>query len=193
MSGDPKAPSPNGRSGTTRLISEMSLGFLAFGLLAFCTYVLNTVVLDRLLYAAGFSKLALSSFVFAALLLVVVGVAVVRTYVRGRRGMAAGILGGYALITAVSGGESTGWGLQTSTSPFNGTTGAYVYAATLLVLTLACIVTEAVKARRLAGGLVGWLTTEIKIPSAPMLGRVPLWALLLVAFWALWVLLGLLR
>ncbi len=87
MNDDPAVPSPDGWSGTTRLVSEMYLGFLAFGLLAVCTYVLNTVVVDRLLYAAGFSKLALSSFVFAALLLVVVGVAVVRTYVRGRRGM----------------------------------------------------------------------------------------------------------
>ncbi len=193
MSGDPKAPSPNGRSGMMRLIFEMYLGFLAFGPLYFCTYVLNQVVVDRLLYAAGFSRLSLSSFVFAALLLVVVGIAVTGTYVRGRRGLAAGILGGYALITAVSGGESTGWGLQTPTSPFNGVTGAYVYAASLIVLTLAFIVAEAVKSRRQAGGIVDWLATEIKIPSAPILGPVPLWALLLVAFWAFWVLIGLLR
>ncbi len=190
MSGDPAAPSPNGRSGTTRLISEMYLGFLAFGLLYVCTYVLNRVVVGPLLYAAGASELALSSFVFAVVLLVVFGVAVVGMYVRGRRGLAAGILGGYALITAVSGGETTGWGLQRPTSTFNGTTGAHVYLASLLVLILAFIVTEAVKSRRQAGGIVGWLTTEIKIPSAPMLGRVPVWALLLVAFWALRLLLG---
>ena len=193
MSGDPAAPSPSGRSGTMRLILEMYLGFLAFGPLYFCAYVLNRVVVDRLLYAAGFSRLSFSSFVFAALLLVVVGVAVVGTYVHGRRGLAAGILGGYALITAVSGGECTGWGLQTPTSTFNGTTGAYVYAASLIVLTLAFIVAEALKSRRQAGGIVGWLASEIKIPSAPMLGPMPLWALLLVAFWALWVLIGLLR
>ncbi len=193
MNDDPAAPSPDGRSGTTRLVSEMYLGFLAFGPLYVCTDVLNQVVVGRLLYAAGASELALSSFVFAALLLVVVGVAVVGMYVRGRRGLAAGILGGYALITAVSGGESTGWDLQTPSAPFNGTTAAHVYAASLLVLTLACIVTEAVKSRRQAGGLVDWLATEIKTPSAPMLGPVPLWALLLVAFWALRVLLGLLR
>jgi len=171
----------------------MSLGYLAFGPLYFCTFMLNSTVIGRLLYAAGASELALSSFVFAALLLVVVGVAVARTYVRGRRGLAAGILGAYALITAVSGGECTGWGLQRPTSTFNGVTGAYVYLASLLVLTLAFIVTEAVKSRRQAGGIVDWLTTDIQIPSAPMLGRVPLWALLLVAFWALWILLGLLR
>ena len=41
MSGAPAAPSPDGRSGTTRLISEMYLGFLAFGLPYFCTDVLG--------------------------------------------------------------------------------------------------------------------------------------------------------
>ena len=190
MNDDPAAPSPDGRSGTTRLVSEMYLGFLAFGLLYFCTHVFTRTFVYRLLFAAGFDYPQLSSFIFAALLLVVIGVAVVRMYVRGRRGLAAGILGAYALITAVSGGECTGWGLQRPTSTFNGVTGAQVYVASLVVLTLARMFPEAVKSRRQPGGIVGWLASEIKIPSAPMLGSVPRWVLLLLAFWALYVVVG---
>ncbi len=146
MSGDPETSPPDGRSGMTRLVSDLYVGFWAFGLLYFCTYVLNQAIVGRLLYATGASELALSSFVFAALLLIVVGTAVVGTYVRGWHRMATGILGAYALITAVSGGECTGWGLQRPTSTFNGVTGAYVYLASLVVLTLALVIIGAVKA-----------------------------------------------
>ncbi|HSH77504.1 MAG TPA: hypothetical protein VLA19_03115 [Herpetosiphonaceae bacterium] len=140
-SGAPSRP-PRDRSSTTRVLTDVYLGLLAFGLLNVLALLAgNTSGVRQVLAAGGNVDWMI---IYAALLLFMVGAVAAWAYVRaGRRGLAFGMLGGYALITAVSGGACTGWGLQRPTSTFNGSTGVYTYLAAVVIFTVALIVAGA--------------------------------------------------
>ena len=133
-------PPPRGdHPRTTQALTDAFLGLLAFGVLNLLARLFINTLGARLLVVVGWN---LDWMVFhAAILLFTVGVAAVWAYIRaGRRALATGLVGGYALITAVSGGECTGWGLQRPTSTFNGVTGLYAYLAAVVILNVALII-----------------------------------------------------
>lgn len=137
-SGAPPPPRDN-HPRTSQVLTDAYLGLLAFGVLNLLVLLFINMLGVRLAFAIGWN---LDWMVMhAAILLFTVGVLATWAYVRaGRQGLATGLVGGYALITAVSGGECTGWGLQRPTSTFNGATGLYAYLAAVVIFTLALII-----------------------------------------------------
>ena len=140
-SGAPPPPRGN-HPRTSQVLTDAYFGLLAFGMLNLLARLFINTLGVRLAFAFGWN---LDWMVMhAAILLFTVGAAAVWAYSRpGRRGLATGLVGGYALITAVSGGECTGWGLQQPTSTFNGVTGLYAFVAAIVMFTLALIIVGA--------------------------------------------------
>ena len=133
------SPPCRDQSRTRRVLTDAYLGLLAFGLLNLLAWVFGNTLGLRLTSAAGWNLTGMV--IHAAVLLFTVGVVASWAYGRaGRRGLATGIVGGYALITAVSGGACTGWGFQRPTSTLNGTTGMYAYLVTVVIFTVALII-----------------------------------------------------
>ncbi len=100
MIGEPESPSPNQPKRPRRTLAGAYVGFVTFGALN----VLAFLVMSTAIGAPGFRAMAL---VGGGLLAVVIALAAWAYWGWDQPGFAAGLLGGYALMTIISGGTCT--------------------------------------------------------------------------------------
>ena len=141
MTGEPESPNPNQQRPRTTLAGAY-LGFITFGVLN----VLAFLVMRDALGAPGFPALALVS---GGLLAVVIALAAWAYWGWDRPGFAAGLLGGYALMTIISGGTCTLFVRDALVPRFNIITGPLLYIGAVMIIGLVLLL------RRLSRS--GWM------------------------------------
>ncbi len=114
----------------SRTLEGAYRGFVAFG-------VLNLVAFRVMSMFAGPARGQYSALVATGLLVVVGGLAAWAYIGWGRPGFVAGLLGGYALMTLISGGTCTLFVNMTPMPQFNMISGFILYAAAVVIFGLA--------------------------------------------------------
>ena len=142
MIGEPGSPDPNQQNRPRRTLAGAYLGFITFGVLN----VLAFFVISNGIGAAGLRYTAL---VGAGLLAIVMALAAWAYVGWGRPGFAVGLVGGYALMTILSGGTCTRFVRDSLVPRFNIITGPLLYIGTVLIFGLVLLI------RRLSR--TGWM------------------------------------
>ncbi|HSH77505.1 MAG TPA: hypothetical protein VLA19_03120 [Herpetosiphonaceae bacterium] len=142
MSSDPDTPSSSRQEHPRRTLAGAYRGFVAFGVLNFLAFF----VMSNVIGATGFHYIAL---VGVGLLAVVIALAAWAYFGWGRPGFAAGLLGGYALMTIISGGTCTLFVSNSLDSRFNIITGPLLYIGAVVIFGLVLLI------RRLSQS--GWM------------------------------------
>ena len=126
MTGEPASPSRNQQKPPRTTLAGTYLGFITFGVLN----VLAFFVMSDVIGAPGFRATAL---VGGGLLAVVIALAAWAYFGWGRPGFAAGLLGGYALMTIISGGTCTLFVRNSLISGFSIITGPLLYIGAVVI------------------------------------------------------------
>ena len=142
MIAEPEAPSPNQQQRPRSTLAGAYLGFITFGVLN----VLAFFVMSNGIGAAGLCYRAL---LWARLLAVVMALAAWAYVGWGRPGFAVGLVGGYALMTIISGGTCTLFVNRSPIPRFNIITGPLLYIGAVLIVGLVLLL------RRLSRA--GWM------------------------------------
>ena len=142
MSRDPVSPDPNQQQRRPTTLAGAYLGFVVFGVLN----VVAFLIMSNVIGATGVQDMPL----VGAGLLVVVSALAAWAYVGwGWHGFAVGLVGGYALMTIISGGTCTLFVSNSLIPRFNIITGPLLYIGTVLIFGLVLLI------RRLSRA--GWM------------------------------------
>ena len=142
MSSDPDTPSSSRQEHPRRTLAGGYRGFITFGVLNFLAFlVMNDAI--------GARRSLYTALAGVGLLAVVIALAAWAYFGWGRPGFAAGLLGGYALMTIISGGTCTLFVSNSLDSRFNVITGLLLYIGAVVIFGLVLLI------RRLSQS--GWI------------------------------------
>ena len=148
MSRGPVSPDPNQQKHPHRTLAGAYLGFVTFGALNVLAFFVMSNGNERLL-DIGAAGLGYRALLGAGLLAVVMALAAWAYVGWGRSGFAVGLVGGYALMTIISGGTCTLFVNRSPIPRFNIITGPLLYIGAVLIVGLVLLL------RRLSRS--GWM------------------------------------